>query len=193
MASPEIAGTYVFLVSARDDHGNRDKGHRRRWALQHNQQEHAPATIAFTHHQTTSHGRTFSDSMKRMGYKRLPDAWNGSYYDWYHYSPTITAMRRALEDPVVNVVNGQKTVTGYFNPKRLKTVLFSGHGKDAFALLIDGNHRLADPPSQSQRYLTTTAYYQANQWIQGQACLLLESVQPGTVPFSNLDLAFLVG
>jgi hypothetical protein len=36
MPSPQIAGNLVFLVSAQDNHADKDKGHRQRWALQHN-------------------------------------------------------------------------------------------------------------------------------------------------------------
>lgn len=191
--SPERAGAYVFLISANDDHDDKDRAHRIRWALQHNQRDSPPPTIGFTHYDGAIHGRLFAGSMKRMGYKRHPNSWEGGYYDWYQESPTITMMRRVLEDQKVALVNGQKQLVGYFNPKRLKTLLLSGHGKDPYALLLDGNPVAPNPSPGSQRYLVPTWYYQSHPWIQQQNCLLLESVQPGPSPFSNIDLVFLVG
>jgi hypothetical protein len=189
MPSPQIAGTYVFLVSARDNHADRDKGHRQRWALQHNDKAEMPATIAYSHYDGNSHASLFADAMKRMGYKRHPNPWDGDDYDWWLSSPSISQMRTPLEDPFV--VNNN--VTGYHNPKRLATVLFSGHGKNPYALLVNGNNKDPNPPAGSQRYVVTSAYWNDHPWIQAQHCLIIETVQPGAMPFSNLDLVFLIG
>lgn len=212
--SSDLGGTYTFLISPQDQDLDKDRGGRLRYALQHNQSVSKSCAIAFT----ASSGDTdifftdrkdFLTAIQAMRYKTMPLGSDpsgkplnryGYYSDAYNASPTdvtVSTMRRALE---------QKFPA---QPKRLKVIMFAGHGA------ADGNSIQVRKTRQMKDLVVSHAYHISSPHIAGDFtgfpsnhqdyadnttdALELDTIAPlgagGTsapTALSNLDLVLLV-
>ena len=200
-------GVDQFLIAVEDGDSSQDKDHSNRNALQKVQVALDSYTIGFAHDSfSNDYEKEPTDfayyTMKPMGYHAI--AWTAkSLGDWGYRGSDVTVQRMRGALTWLNPTS---------NTKRLKTVLFAGHGdKDGETLRLAGEWDSVP----SVRLLFSTSAYHTNPThgvtvtINGKSTFIpyakinniggvdgldLDTVAPGgNTTLSNLDFVFLAG
>ncbi len=170
MPSPKY-GVFRFLVTAQDHDDVADKGHRNRYALQHNQQNLDKYQVAFAHEAMHDEPRDFKTTMSNMGFHAI--AWAAyDLDDWYYQEDTVSVKR--MRGALTYVIGGVKP---------LKVAMFGGHGDpEGMAIIVKGA-QMGNPLGDCRLLVTTKAYH-ANP----QSMMNINGVVQAIQPLSGLDL-----